>query len=71
MRVVWDPEKARENLRKHGVRFSDAEGVLFDPLPSPEKMTNRGVNADLFRLGLITWAKSLWLFTPTEAMMFA
>jgi uncharacterized DUF497 family protein len=32
MRVVWDPLKARANWRKHGVRFSDAEGVLFDPL---------------------------------------
>lgn len=31
MRVVWDPRKARTNLRKHGVRFSDAEGALFDP----------------------------------------
>jgi hypothetical protein len=31
MRVVWDPRKARANLLKHGVRFSDAEGVLFDP----------------------------------------
>ena len=29
--VTWDPEKARDNLRKHGVRFSDAESVLFDP----------------------------------------
>jgi uncharacterized DUF497 family protein len=29
--VVWDPDKARENLKKHGVRFSDAEMVLFDP----------------------------------------
>jgi uncharacterized DUF497 family protein len=32
MRVTWDPAKARVNLRKHGIRFSDAEGVLFDPL---------------------------------------
>lgn len=31
MRVVWDPEKASGNVLKHGVRFSDAEGVLFDP----------------------------------------
>jgi hypothetical protein len=31
MRVVWDPEKAATNLAKHGVRFSDAELVLFDP----------------------------------------
>ncbi|MCK4304582.1 MAG: BrnT family toxin [Candidatus Eisenbacteria sp.] len=32
MRVIWDPVKARANLQKHGVHFSDAEGVLLDPL---------------------------------------
>ena len=31
MDVLWDPEKAMVNLKKHGVRFSDAETVLFDP----------------------------------------
>jgi uncharacterized DUF497 family protein len=31
MDVVWDPEKARTNLKKHGIRFSDAEIVLLDP----------------------------------------
>ncbi len=31
MRVVWDPRKAESNQRKHGIRFSDAEAVLFDP----------------------------------------
>jgi uncharacterized protein len=31
MRVVWDPLKAKLNQRKHGVRLSDAEGVLYDP----------------------------------------
>lgn len=31
MRVVWDPIKARQNLQKHRVRFSDAELVLSDP----------------------------------------
>jgi len=32
MRVTWDPRKAATNATKHGVRFSDAEGVLFDPV---------------------------------------
>ncbi len=32
MRAAWDPKKAKANYSKHGVRFSDAEGVLFDPL---------------------------------------
>ena len=31
MRIVWDPAKADANLQKHGIRLSDAEGVLFDP----------------------------------------
>jgi hypothetical protein len=31
MKVVWDPAKAGTNLEKHGIRFSDAELVLFDP----------------------------------------
>ena len=31
MRVTWDPNKAQSNLNKHGIRFSDAEMVLFDP----------------------------------------
>jgi uncharacterized protein len=31
MRAIWDPDKAKANLEKHGVRFSDAELVLYDP----------------------------------------
>lgn len=31
MRVIWDADKASQNLRKHGVRFSDAELALSDP----------------------------------------
>jgi uncharacterized protein len=31
MAVAWDPEKARQNLRKDGVRFADAILDLEDP----------------------------------------
>jgi uncharacterized DUF497 family protein len=31
MGIEWDPNKAKTNLEKHGVRFSDAEAVLYDP----------------------------------------
>ena len=30
--MQWDPRKARDNERKHGVRFSDVEPVFYDPL---------------------------------------
>ena len=32
MTVTWDPRKAEANFEKHGVRFSDAEIVLWDSL---------------------------------------
>ena len=32
MRFKHDPAKAAANLKKHGVSFSDVEGVLEDPL---------------------------------------
>jgi uncharacterized DUF497 family protein len=36
----FDPNKAAENLKKHGVSFSDAEGLFADPLalhcPDPD-----------------------------------
>ena len=31
MTVEWNPEKARTNLKKHSVHFSDAIAVLSDP----------------------------------------
>ena len=32
MTVIWDPDKAEANYKKHGVRFSDGELVLWDPM---------------------------------------
>ena len=31
MRATWDPNKAEINSKKHKIRFSDAEMVLYDP----------------------------------------
>ena len=32
MNVLWDPEKAKINFRKHRIRFSDAEFIFYDPI---------------------------------------
>ena len=32
MEFEWDPDKARENLTKHGVDFAEASTVFGDPL---------------------------------------
>jgi uncharacterized DUF497 family protein len=31
MDIVWDPEKARKNMKQHNICFSNDEMVLFDP----------------------------------------
>lgn len=31
MKVLWDAAKARSNQKKHGISFSDAEAVFYDP----------------------------------------
>ena len=40
MEFTWDPDKAAENLRNHGVDFVEASTVFGDPLevtiPDPE-----------------------------------
>ncbi len=30
LRFVWDPRKAKENARKHGVTFEEAESIFLD-----------------------------------------
>ena len=32
IRWIWDPEKARQNFRKHEIEFSEATLVFRDPL---------------------------------------
>ena len=32
IRFEWDPEKAAQNIVKHGVSFAEAEGVFADAL---------------------------------------
>ena len=32
MRFEWDGEKAKRNLKKHGVSFEEAVTVFYDPL---------------------------------------
>jgi len=49
----WDPEKAAENLRKHGVDFADAETALRDETamtvpddhPDEERFVTLGMDA--------------------------
>lgn len=32
MQFEWDPKKARQNIKKHGVSFDEAVTAFYDPL---------------------------------------
>lgn len=46
MEFTWDPDRAAENLRKHGVDFVEASTIVGDPLevtiPDPEYSEGEG-----------------------------
>jgi uncharacterized DUF497 family protein len=52
MRFRFDPEKAAANLRKHGVSFADAEGVLEDPLAVTVEDPDAGGERRFVTIGL-------------------
>jgi uncharacterized DUF497 family protein len=59
LRFEWDADKALANLRKHGVRFDEAETVFGDPLsktisdPLHSAEESRFVTTGLSNLGRV------------------
>ena len=48
MDFEWDPEKARENLSKHGVSFLEASEVFDDDHSSTARDPDHSVNEDRY-----------------------
>jgi uncharacterized protein len=56
MQFEWNPTKAKENLRKHGISFEEASSVFYDPLAATgsdpdhsdaeERLITFGMSAD-------------------------
>lgn len=53
MKVIWDQEKAKINLRKHRIHFADTEPVFFDPMALTRKTMTPKVNKGSFPSGLM------------------
>jgi uncharacterized DUF497 family protein len=50
----WDPEKNEQNVRKHGVSFSEAATVFGDPLSVTIQDPDHSVDEERFLTGGIT-----------------
>ena len=48
--IEWDPDKANENLRKHGILFDDALAALNDP-HAAEMAADRDVEPRNLKIG--------------------
>lgn len=48
MQFEWDREKAKRNLRKHGVSFDEAVTVFYDPLSATFDDPNHSVGERRF-----------------------
>ena len=48
MRFEWDPEKASDNLSKHGVSFEEAATVFRDPLSATGPDPDHSVGEERF-----------------------
>jgi hypothetical protein len=68
MAFQYDPTKAALNLKKHGVSFSDAEGVFYDPLATFQTRTPKARNGSLpwdWEAQVTSW----WLYIHCATMM--
>ena len=52
MDLLFDPDKAASNFRKHGVSFAEAETVLYDPLALTQEDEDAAGEARFVSLGL-------------------
>lgn len=48
LEVEWDPDKAEEVERRHGVRFEEAATVFLDPLAATEYDKEHSVGEERF-----------------------
>ena len=64
MDFEWDPEKARSNLAKHGVRFDEAKAVFIDPaaitLSENHPEEQRFVALGMDRVGRVLVVAYMW-----------
>jgi uncharacterized DUF497 family protein len=48
MEFEWDPEKAKKNYKKHGVRFEEASTVFYDALSATFDDHDHSINEHRF-----------------------
>jgi uncharacterized protein len=48
MKIEWDPEKAKANLKKHGISFEEAATALSDPMAATGADPDHSITEERF-----------------------
>ena len=65
-KVLWDPRKARANIRKHKVSFEEAESVLKDRLSTTKPDPDHSLSERRFLTLGLSCKRRLILVAHTE-----
>lgn len=66
MEFEWDPKKAAENIRKHGVTFQEAATVFGDPLAITFEDPDHSTNENRYLTFGLSQQKRLMIVSHTE-----
>jgi uncharacterized DUF497 family protein len=66
LRVLWDPRKAKANLRKHRVSFEESATVFNDPLSITKPDPDHSVGENRFLTLELSFKHRLVLVAHTE-----
>ena len=66
MKIEWDPEKAKSNLKKHDVSFEEAATALSDPLAATGADPDHSITEDRFVTFGVSKVGQLLVVSHTE-----
>lgn len=66
MKIEWDPEKAKSNLKKHDVSFEEAATALSDPLAATGADPDYSITEDRFVTFGVSKVGQLLVVSHTE-----
>jgi len=66
MKIEWDPKKAINNLKKHGVSFEEAATVLSDPIATTGHDPDHSIYEERFITFGLSQAGRLLAVSHTE-----
>ncbi len=66
IQILWDPQKAWANIRKHKVSFEEAETVFFDPLMTTKQDPDHSISERRFLTLGLSCNQRMLLITHTD-----